>query len=538
MRWSIRIALVAAFVVLVAFPASAFAWSNGPDGNDTFGTHDWILYQALTLAKPTWVVTQTALFATDDPDSKFGESDKPNHFYLPGGTYRGGPDTVTELYTRILAAYQSQDTTAASHYLGLLSHYYSDLCVPFHAMTGYSDTALHIRYELQVNAMTVAPESRPDWLMVWSRAHVNDVRARAIDAALISRATYPTLATQYAIGGFNETTDMITRLMLSRAVNDLADIIRAVPQGSGVPTTVKLSTTITHPYPWVESPISLTAKCVDADNLPAEGVRIRFFWSYPGSSRTIDLFTDANGTARSYADPTQLVLGRRVNVTASVPESQGAVAAIATRASWFVPTEMIGLVRTTLSSAYPAPDKIVTATTQVLNSDGNPIAGLPVRFTWDHKTKVTAKTVPTGADGIARHSRNIGAAAKGYRVKVSASVQGGGVTRTSSATFVPQNSLGDMQSVVSSATPARNTAVTVSTTCLDPSGLPLYGVPVDFAWRFRSGTWRTTVYTDGGGVARATHNIKKATRNYPVHVTASTRSGSGTKTSMTWFTPR
>jgi|GEM_PF-874900 len=538
MRLRTFMGTIAVLAALLAAPVSAHAWSNGPDGMDSFGTHDWIFYQALVLSKQSWVDTQTALFATDDPDSKYGDADKPNHLFLPGGAFRGGPDTVTTLYRDAMAQYQAGDTIAASRSLGLLSHYYSDLCVPFHSMTGYSDSALHLQYELAVNAMTTAPESRPDFLVTWSRGDVNDVRAMAVQAALTSRSTYPTLATQYLIGGFNETTDMITRVMLSRAANDIADIIRAIPEGTGVPPRVSMTSKVSHSYPAYDSRISITATCLDTDDRPAEGVRVRFNWGYPSGQRAVDAFTGTDGTVRAYADSTQLVMGQRVNVSASVPESQGAVTAAAYRAMWFVPTDYIGYVHTEVSTGYPAPYQPVTASTLVLNSKGQPLSGLPVTFTWDFKSNVYSRTVSTGLDGTARATRNIGNATKGYKVVVNAQVPGGGVTRSSSASFVTQNDVASMQSVVSSMTPTRNSSVTVYTTCLDAQGRAMAGVPISFAWRFRSGTWLGTAYTNSAGVAHTTRNIKMATRGYPVHITAATRSGAVTKNTMVWFTPR
>ena len=538
MRLHVRLALIAWLIALFVMPVHAFAWSNGPDGGDSFGTHDWILYQALTLARPAWVDTQTALFATDDPDSTFPASDKPNHMFLPSGAYRGGPDTVATMYRQLLDAHQAHDDEAASRYLGWLAHYYGDLCVPFHTMTGYSDSALHLQYELKVNSLTTTPGACADWITVWSRSAVNDIRVRAIDAAMLSRSAYPTLATDFMLSGWDETSQMITRMMLSRAVNDLADVISSVPRGSGLPTPVALTTTMTHRYPAVDSATAYTATCLDPDLRPAEGVRVRFEWEYPSTSRTVDLFTDVNGVARAYADPSLLVMGGRVNVAASLPATQGAATSSIVRRSWFIPTDRIGYTATTISSGYPAPDQLITATTVVLNPTGAPVVGLPVTFTWDFKSNVYSRTVSTDNQGTARNTRNVGTATTGYRVTVRANMEGGGVSRSSSASFVPQNTIASMTSVVSTSAPAPNSKVTVSTTCLDPLGRPIAGAPVDFLWRFRSAALLSTAYTNSAGIARSTRDIKRATRGYPVPVGSSTKSGSGNKTSMTWFIPR
>ena len=63
------IVLVATLLV-AAMATPALAWSNGPDGPDSYGTHDWILDKAINAAgnKASWVRIGVALRATDDPD--------------------------------------------------------------------------------------------------------------------------------------------------------------------------------------------------------------------------------------------------------------------------------------------------------------------------------------------------------------------------------------------------------------------------------------------------------------------------------------
>ncbi len=53
---------------------NAGAWSNGTNGCNSFGTHDWIAKNAIKAAgkKPSWVRVRTALRATDDPDCNDG----------------------------------------------------------------------------------------------------------------------------------------------------------------------------------------------------------------------------------------------------------------------------------------------------------------------------------------------------------------------------------------------------------------------------------------------------------------------------------
>jgi hypothetical protein len=62
---------VVACVIVVTTTAGtlpAAAWSNGVDGQNTYGTHDWILDHALDALgrRADWVCRRAALHATDD----------------------------------------------------------------------------------------------------------------------------------------------------------------------------------------------------------------------------------------------------------------------------------------------------------------------------------------------------------------------------------------------------------------------------------------------------------------------------------------
>jgi hypothetical protein len=53
------------------------AWFNGSSDSNSYGTHDWVLDQAIRTLKrrgnrTNWVKLQAALWATDDPDVKNG----------------------------------------------------------------------------------------------------------------------------------------------------------------------------------------------------------------------------------------------------------------------------------------------------------------------------------------------------------------------------------------------------------------------------------------------------------------------------------
>ena len=58
----------------LVLPPNALAWSNGVNGPNTFGTHDWILREAIEASgnAGSWICRREALRATDDPDTVNG----------------------------------------------------------------------------------------------------------------------------------------------------------------------------------------------------------------------------------------------------------------------------------------------------------------------------------------------------------------------------------------------------------------------------------------------------------------------------------
>jgi len=139
----------------VAAP-SALGWANGPDvggvGNG-MGTHDWVLEDAIAFAGSggSWIDKDAALLASDNPDTNATNSNL--HLFRDAGIGRGAPSEVATLYYQAVVAYRERHYTDASYYVGVLSHYYSDICQPFH--TDYYGAILqddrHKAYELAVD---------------------------------------------------------------------------------------------------------------------------------------------------------------------------------------------------------------------------------------------------------------------------------------------------------------------------------------------------------------------------------------------------
>lgn len=70
----VRLAAALAAVLMAIGVSDAGAWSNGTNGCNSYGAHDWIAKKAIKAAgkKASWVRIRTALRATDDPDCKDG----------------------------------------------------------------------------------------------------------------------------------------------------------------------------------------------------------------------------------------------------------------------------------------------------------------------------------------------------------------------------------------------------------------------------------------------------------------------------------
>ena len=112
----------AALAALLAFAGSVplvGAWANGPNNGNGYGTHDWILDQALRVLDDNgighgWVNRSIALEATDDPDKVEVAADpsrKIEHTYTATGRRGGAIHRITEHYAKILRPSTRTTTT-------------------------------------------------------------------------------------------------------------------------------------------------------------------------------------------------------------------------------------------------------------------------------------------------------------------------------------------------------------------------------------------------------------------------------------------
>lgn len=219
--------IVALLIVAACMAANeALAWSNGPAGPDSFGTHDWVLQEAVWQAgkRGAWVRLRAALPHTDDPDSLF--HDYYYHVYDEwGGRYGDAPRKVALYYRRALNALRAGQRGRASRMLGIMAHYYADVCNPLHTDQTGAEERMHSAYETSVQELTDSPGERRRWLPRRKRRLVADAEAVTMAAARAAHPSYHALVTNFNRFGMNRTVMRITRRSLGRAVSGLADFI-------------------------------------------------------------------------------------------------------------------------------------------------------------------------------------------------------------------------------------------------------------------------------------------------------------------------
>lgn len=217
-----------------AVPERAAAWANGDHWGNGFGTHDWVLVEADRLARtagPGWLDLKAALPRTDDPDTRL--RDYYHHVYdIWGSHYGDAPRHIEMLYDRAVRQLKAGKRRSASITFALLSHYYSDICNPLHTDQCKLEERIHSSYEDAVETRTDRRGEHRAWVRP-DKARVRmSAAAAARGAAKWAHRSYRTLVRAYARRGYSARVNTITRRCLSRAANDLADLLLSVRKAS------------------------------------------------------------------------------------------------------------------------------------------------------------------------------------------------------------------------------------------------------------------------------------------------------------------
>ncbi len=311
------IAVLLATLAMLAAVVPAAAWSNGPsrDGvvGNGYGTHDWIIDQALKTFGghvPSWFEANTARLASDDPDTLFPRTNE--HVYVARTTAvpwpygRGAVHQVVEYYAKAIAHLKAGDGHNASIDIGRLAHFYADMLQPFH--TNYAASgkgAAHTKYELLVDASNRTSASAPAWQTAdRSPENVSNIRSKAIAAAAYSRAKFSELYAEFSKNEtvLNTRVKQITGYLLTRASRDIGDIIHSIDRKIGnAPAIAKISISRKYSQPTSIEYQAIYIKVTDASGHPLEGVKVDV--TFPSSA---DVPNGAEPTAhvfRAYTMP-------------------------------------------------------------------------------------------------------------------------------------------------------------------------------------------------------------------------------------------
>lgn len=217
-------ALILAALLLI--PSPAFAWSNGVDGCDSFGTHDWILKKAIRATGSSWVRTRVALRATDDPDCVDGIDHASGswwHVYDRWGTEWGAADEAAAVWFRRLERrLDNGNERKASKALGYLAHIVGDVANPMHTDSSDREDGVHSSYEEAVDRRTGT------YGFTYDGRDAARAGRRTIAVATDAHRFYSELVREYDRHGYNRRVHRITKRQLNRAVNAVADLITSL----------------------------------------------------------------------------------------------------------------------------------------------------------------------------------------------------------------------------------------------------------------------------------------------------------------------
>ena len=213
--------------------ATALAWSNGVDGPDGYGTHDWILDQALGALgdRVDWVCPKVALRATDDPDTIDGLDHASGtwwHVYDVWGedTYGDAPEAAAVWYRITERRLRAGDECAASRALGIMAHLVGDIAQPMHTDGGEAEDRVHSAYESAVDSRSEIGDD--DYEFHFDGIDPASPRSGTVALARQAHHFYRALVTIYDKRGYDARVHEITQRQLDRAANVLADLIASI----------------------------------------------------------------------------------------------------------------------------------------------------------------------------------------------------------------------------------------------------------------------------------------------------------------------
>ena len=435
--------LLLGLVLLAGSVLPALAWGNGGNLGNGYGTHDWIISQALKVfgdSPPAWLDVNAALLASDDPDKVFWAANE--HVFYEKGYGRGAVDRISEFYHETLVAHQAGDDATASTTFGWMAHYVGDILQPYH--TNYAAVKLddsHLRYENLVGILTRNPDASPEW-MTDDRTPkaIADVRRTSIAAAAYSRKAFPEL---YSIFKVDETVLAprvmeITGDLLKRASADLADMLFSIDQGVGEAAPVdSVKTSVRWRYAAKNSTQTIYVTVKGVAGQPLQGVRVDIaFPNATGGTRLVRRYTTASGTVTAYADVGAIPFGvhRDMGVTVKTGD------VVKTATTWFTTSRKLAAstagFKTAVNDRTVYPGETVRIGSLARDTSGRGVPNLRVSWTLTFANgKVIKASGYTNAQGRVLTTLPITSNSPKGLVRIVAHTQSASVNRTSTSSF-------------------------------------------------------------------------------------------------------
>lgn len=225
--------IISAIVLLSVNIVDIYTWGNG-SGGDGFGTHDWVLKEAIDDLDGygSWINLDLALKATDDPDTVF--HDTYYHVYdIWGSTYGNAPYKIQYYYDLAVSYLAQGKNNEASQSIGWMSHYVSDLCNPMHTDSCDKETSsVHSGYESKVNTYTDVMDEAVYTVIDDGETYINDPTQFAKDLAVWSHYYYSKLVNEYYSKRWTSQCNSWTQTFLNKAGNALHDLIYSIEMNS------------------------------------------------------------------------------------------------------------------------------------------------------------------------------------------------------------------------------------------------------------------------------------------------------------------
>jgi hypothetical protein len=434
----IRLARLAAAALLVAAfaPAPVSGWANN---QDDYGTHDWVLDQALKVldGRADWLDRELALVHTDDPDYT-RDPEANEHTYRAEGRVGGGVDRTAYHYDLAQAAYDDHDYHEASIQIGLMSHYVADLAEPYHTHMGGIDEGDEAKkYEQLVAPLHRDKNDTPAWSSDRRTvSKIENVRDTAAGTAAHSRQFFKELQDRLRSSGFKLTDRVreITGSVFKRATNDLADMIWSISQGVGAQPAlgrIEVDVKWTGVLPGDDNTVYVRA--FDVDGHPIEGLRVIVEWPTSTGTRDELLYTLPDGRQKRHRDvgTSPKLVWREVVARAEVRGDE-----ITGESGWTLSPRLdtgSSGFKAIVNDATVVAGQNVTVTSIARDAHGDPVPNLLVTFVWDIGGSTVKTEDFTNDNGRATSTRTI-TAGMAQEIEIEARTQAGSTNRSDSVT--------------------------------------------------------------------------------------------------------